>query len=88
MEEQEKVGEVLRSPFGALKKACEENSIRKVINGGFLINFERITDSKMNERKGKEQKTKNKKENEQRPLFTEETQNEVLYKNKEDREER
>lgn len=66
METQEKVGEVLRTPFGALKKLCEENSVARVISN-LLPRYEKIVDNGV--------KTK-----EQVPMFTKETRNECLGK--------
>lgn len=64
METQEKIGEVLRTPFGALKKICEENSITRVI-GNLLPRFEKIVDNGV-------------KAKEQVPMFSKETRNACL----------
>ena len=50
----EKVGDVLRKPFGALKRICEENSTTAIIGGGILRNYEKIVDIRVNE-KGKDE---------------------------------
>lgn len=83
METQEKVGEVLRTPLGALKKICEESSMSRVICGDLLARFERVTDRKVKERETIKQgitidsKTQ---ENEKTPLFTEEDMNTILHR--------
>ena len=83
METQEKVGEVLRTALGALKKICEEISMARVILGGYLARYERVTDRKVKERETIKQgitidsKTQ---ENEKTPLFTEEDMNTILHR--------
>lgn len=46
MENTEKVGEVKRTPLGALKKICQESVMEKVIASD-LPKFERLTDERM-----------------------------------------
>ena len=40
LETQEKVGDVRRTPFGALKRICEENSMSRVLGSDMLARFE------------------------------------------------
>lgn len=84
METQEKVGEVLRTPFGALKKICEENSMTRVIGGELLTRFERVTDRRVKEKEINNGNTKDsRQENNKTPLFTKEDMNIILHREKE-----
>lgn len=83
MEIQEKVGEVLRTVLGALKKICEENSMSRVIVGDLLGRFERVTDRNVKAREAiKQGRTIDSKiqENGKTPLFTEEDMNKLLHR--------
>jgi hypothetical protein len=54
---EEKVGDVKRTPLGALKKICEENSMMRIL-GDLLPRFDKIVirGIKMTKEKGNEQK--------------------------------
>ena len=79
LETQEKVGDVRRTPFGALKRICEENSMSRVLGSDMLARFERVTNHKVQE-KQQEKKTQTTTKNEKVPLFTEEDMTTILHK--------
>lgn len=79
IETQEKVGEIRRTPFGALKKICEENSMSRVLGSDMLARFERVTNNKVQQKEEKTQMQKAQK-NEKVPLFTEEDMSTILHK--------
>ncbi len=79
IETQEKVGEIRRTPFGALKKICEENSMSRVLGSDMLARFERVTNNKVQQKEEKKQMKKTQK-NEKVPLFTEEDMSTILRK--------
>ncbi len=82
METQEKVGEVRRTPLGALKRICEENSMSRVLGSDMLARFERVTNHKVQE-KQQEKQTQKLVKNEKVPLFTEEDMSTILHKDME-----
>lgn len=82
METQEKVGEVRRTPLGALKRICEENSMSRVLGSDMLERFERVTNHKVQE-KQQEKQTQKLVKNEKVPLFTEEDMSTILHKDME-----
>lgn len=49
----EVVGDVLRSPFGALKRICEENSTSSIIGNGIIRRFEQMLGIKIGEKDNK-----------------------------------
>ena len=79
METQEKVGDVRRTPFGALKRVCEENSMTRVLGSDMLTRIERENNNKVKE-KQQEKKKKKITKNEKVPLFTEEDMTTILHK--------
>ena len=79
METQEKVGEVRRTPLGALKRMCEENSMTRLLGSDMLTRFERVTNHKVQEKQQEKQEQKMIK-NEKVPLFTEEDMSTILHK--------
>ena len=58
METQEKVGDVRRTPFGALKRICEENSMTRVLGSDKLTRFERVTNHKVKDKQQEKQTQK------------------------------
>ncbi|OKZ73564.1 MAG: hypothetical protein BHW00_07700 [Clostridium sp. 26_22] len=82
LETQEKVGDVRRTPFGALKRICEENSMSRVLGSDMLARFERVTNHKVQE-KQQEKQTQKLIKNEKVPLFTEEDMSTILHKDME-----
>ena len=82
METQEKVGEVRRTPLGALKRICEENSMSRVLGSDMLERFERVTNHKVQE-KQQEKQTQKLVKNEKVPLLTEEDMSTILHKDME-----
>lgn len=79
METQEKVGDIRRTPLGALKRICEENSMTRLLGSDMIARFERVTNNKVQEKQQKEQEQKITK-NEKVPLFTEEDMSTILHK--------
>ena len=79
METQEKVGDVRRTPFGALKRICEENSMTRLLGSDMIARFERVTNNKVQEKQQKEEQQQITK-NEKVPLFTEEDMSTILHK--------
>ena len=84
METQEKVGEVLRKTIDAATNMCQNNSTTRLISGGLLERFERLTDRRVKEKEINNGNTKDsRQENNKTPLFTKEDMNIILHREKE-----